>query len=102
MKLIFLILLLSSGAIAQNYERCTKRQIHNTGKIAKRVCNEHISEFALRSSATCRISKIGKNTCHALCQDVDKKPLADLQVAMNSDCMREFVQYQKMGISYYR
>lgn len=102
MKFIFTLLLVSSAAFAQPVDRCTKKQILNTGKISKRICNDHINEFASRSSASCIVSKIEKNICRAVCKDAEKKLLANLRVDMTSDCGRQIVHYHKMGIHYYR
>lgn len=102
MKFIFTLLLVTSGAFAQDLERCSSVQMQNLRKASKKICNEHVTEFALRSSANCLVSKYELNVCRALCKDEEKKPLAALRVDMIRDCGRELVHYQRMGIRYFR
>lgn len=102
MKLIFILLLLTSGALAQNGERCSRAQLLNTNKASQKICNDNIHEFALRSSVSCLVSKYEMKSCRAECKDADKKSFASLRVDMFTDCGRGEAVYQRMGIKYFR
>lgn len=102
MKILFILLLVSSGAFAQDLQRCSKTQITNTKKVSKKICTEHINEFALRSEVFCHISKLDMSVCRAECREADKKSFASLRVELVPDCGRELAHYKRMGITYSR
>lgn len=102
MKFLFILLIVTSGVFAQNFQHCSKPQITNTKKVSKKICTEHINEFALRSSVLCHIKKLDIGLCQAECREADKKSFASLRVEFTPDCGREVAYYKKMGIRYSR
>jgi hypothetical protein len=103
MKFILLILALSSySAFAQDFERCFFSQIDNTANLSKKICNQHVNEFSVRSNATCKVVRYDMNSCWSECVDEEKKKLAKVRIDMTSDCEREQVDYGRTIIKYYR
>jgi hypothetical protein len=102
MKFLFILLLITSEAQALDTQRCSKIQIANTKKVLKKICTDHINEFALRSSVFCHISKLDSHVCRSECSEADKKSFASLRVEMVPDCGRETGHFKRMGIKYSR
>jgi hypothetical protein len=103
MKFILsLLVLVSAHAFAQDSERCLYHQVESTLKQSKNICNEHVNEFAARSTATCKVLRYDVNVCWSECLDENRTKLAKVRVDMSSDCEREQVYYHRTVIKYYR
>lgn len=99
---VIAFILVASSAFAGKNDPCSTGQLTNTLKVSKKICLEHLKEFADRSSATCVLSKTELKNCSASCKDENGLALAKVQVNLNADCGREVAYFSKTVIKYYR
>lgn len=94
--------LFSSLALARSPEVCPGPHKNKVFKLSKRLCEDHLSEFARRSNASCKIKEHDLSACRGECLDETLEKFAEVRVKLSTDCGREQVFYNRTNIKYYR